>query len=262
MAIVIVIAGTVAGYLFRARWVPQASQLLAAAQERLHDGDPHAADDASMSAPMPGVNQGGNSGGTSLELSEQAQKNVGLQLVTVEPRDFDRTINVPAMVKHASGTNGDQGLGSDDRHRDSHLSDSRRSGHARPTAVRSSLTHEDLVDTQSAFLETIEQLDVIKREVARLEEVTSSGAIAGKRLLERQYEQQQTEARLRAQQQALILHGITEEQVDEIKTTRRLLQQVTVFAPQPVESSHERDRRASASGVRGRSRPGAARPGR
>jgi multidrug efflux pump subunit AcrA (membrane-fusion protein) len=102
------------------------------------------------------------------------------------------------------------------------------------------LTHEDLVDTQSAFLETVEQLDVIKREVARLEEVTSSGAIAGKRLLERQYEQQQAEARLRAQLQAMILHGITEKQVDEIKTTRKLLQQVTIFAPQPVEASNNR----------------------
>ncbi|MFO7907417.1 MAG: efflux RND transporter periplasmic adaptor subunit [Pirellulaceae bacterium] len=97
------------------------------------------------------------------------------------------------------------------------------------------LTHKDLVDSQSVYLETLEQLDVIKREVARLKEVTSSGAVAGKRLLERQYEQQRTEARLRAQRQGLILHGLTERQLEEIKANRRLLQQVTIFAPEPEE---------------------------
>jgi multidrug efflux pump subunit AcrA (membrane-fusion protein) len=174
---------------------------------------------------------------TSLELSEQGQKNVGLRLVTVQPRAFDRTITVPAMVKQRPGRT------------EIKVSAPMTGIVTRIYPIRGEavtpgqplfdlrLTHEDLVDTQSAFLETVERLDVIKREVARLEEVTSSGAIAGKRLLERQYEQQQAEARLRAQQQAMILHGITEEQVDEIKTTRRLLQQVTVFARQPVEPS-------------------------
>ncbi len=238
-AIVIVVAGTAAGYLFRARWVPQASQLLAAAQERLRDGDPHASDDAFDAGADAGVNQGGGSGGTSLEMSEQAQKNVGLQLVTVEAQDFDRTINLPAMVKTRPGRT------------EINVSAPMTGIVTRIYPIRGEavtagqplfdlrLTHEDLVDTQSAFLETIEQLDVIKREVARLDEVTSSGAIAGKRLLERQYEQQQAEARLRAQQQAMILHGITEDQVDAIKTTRRLFQEMTVFAPQPVETSKD-----------------------
>ncbi len=228
-AVVVAIAGIVAGYLSRDRWLPQATQFLAAAQERLHDseGDQNAADADAAPAEA-----------TSLQLSEQGRKNVGLRLVTVQPRAFDRTINVPAMVKERPGRT------------EINVSAPMTGIVTRIYPIRGEavppgqplfdlrLTHEDLVDTQSAFLETVEQLDVIKLEVARLEEVTSSGAIAGKTLLARKYEQQQAEARLRAQQQAMILHGITEEQVDQIKTTRKLLQQVTVFAPQPIEASN------------------------
>jgi hypothetical protein len=243
VAVAVVIAVIVAGYLFRDRWLPQANQFLAAAQERLHDsaGDQNAADDAHGEADAhAGHNDAVPAEVTSLQLSEQGQKNVGLRLVTVQPRAFDRTITVPAMVKQRPGRT------------EIKVSAPMTGIVTRIHPIRGEavppgqplfdlrLTHEDLVDTQSAFLETIEQLDVIKQEVARLEEVTSSGAIAGKRLLERQYEQQQTEARLRAQQQALILHGISEEQVDEIRTTRKLLQQVTIFAPKPVEASNTR----------------------
>src|SRR3990172_4564688 len=78
------------------------------------------------------------------------------------------------------------------------------------------LTHEDLVEKQSELLRALEELDVVRREVARLDEVTRSGAVAGKRLLERQYEQQKIEAAIRAQRQGLLLHGLTEEQIEKI----------------------------------------------
>ena len=78
------------------------------------------------------------------------------------------------------------------------------------------LTHEDLLQVQTEFLRTVEELDVIGREVARLEKVSADGVIAGKTLLERKYEQQKQEAALRAQRQALLLHGLSAEQVDKI----------------------------------------------
>lgn len=237
-AVVLAAAGIAGGYAARHVWLPQASRLLAAVGE--HEPDRHGADAALQDShgetdSHAGHNHGSAGGDTSLELSEQAQKNVGLQLVTVSLRDFDRTITVPAMVKPRPGR-------TEIKVAAPMTGIVTRIHPIRGEAVQPGqklfdlrLTHEDLVDTQSAFLQTIEELDVIKREVARLEDVTSSGAIAGKTLLERQYEQQQAEARLRAQQQALILHGITDRQVGEIIATRKLIQQVTVVAPQPVE---------------------------
>jgi multidrug efflux pump subunit AcrA (membrane-fusion protein) len=72
---------------------------------------------------------------------------------------------------------------------------------------------------------------VFGREVRRLEKATADGLIAGKTLLERTYEQQKQEAALRAQRQALLLHGLSEKQVDAIVSTRTLLQSLTIHAP-------------------------------
>ena len=85
------------------------------------------------------------------------------------------------------------------------------------------LTHEDLLQAQAEFLRTVEELDVIGREVARLQKVAAEGVIAGKTLLERQYEQQKQQAALRVERQALLLHGLAAEQVDHIVASRTLL---------------------------------------
>ena len=227
------------GFLTRNWWLPKASLLLAAGQDHFRGIESgQTQDEGSGEAdPHAGHNHAAPGSESSLELSEQAQKNVGLQLLTVQTRNFDRTISVPATITGRPGRT------------EIKVSASMTGIVTRIYPIRGEavtpgqplfdlrLTHEDLVDTQSEFLQTIEQLDVIKREIERLDKVTSSGAIAGKRLLERQYERQQAEARLRAQQQALVLHGITDEQVEEIKTTRKLIQQVTILAPASVEAS-------------------------
>ena len=172
---------------------------------------------------------------TSLELSEQGRKNVKLVLAAVELGDFARTIAVPAAFVERPGRT------------EIAVSAPMTGIVTRIYPLRGEavvpgdplfdlrLTHEDLVEKQSSLLRLLEELDVVKREVARLQRVTSSGVIAGKTLLERQYEQQKTEASLRAQKQALLLHSLTEEQIDSIEQTRRLLPSVTIFAPPMVE---------------------------
>lgn len=241
VAAVVAVGGAAAAYFLRTSWLPQARQALAAAEEHSHEEEAgHGASENGLPEADAHAEHGEEGiGKTSIELSEQAQKNVGLELQAVELQDFDRTISVPAMVTGRQGRT------------EIKVSAPMTGIVTRIYPIRGEavapgqplfdlrLTHEDLVDTQSQFLETVEQLDVIKREVRRLDEVTSSGAIAGKRLLERQYEQQQAEARLHAQQQALILHGLTDQQVREIETSRTLLQKVTVHAPQPVETSNQ-----------------------
>ncbi len=167
----------------------------------------------------------------SLEVSEQGRKSIGLTLATVELRDYSRTASLPAMVIERPGRS------------ESTVSASMtgivmRIEPARGEAVRPGdplfelrLTHEDLVEKQSSLLRAVEELDVLKREIARLKEVTASGAVAGKALLERQYEQQRLEAALRADRQALVLHGLSEEQVASIIGRREMLSSLTLTAP-------------------------------
>jgi len=166
-----------------------------------------------------------------ITLSKQAKGNIGLRLARVELRPFERTITVPGIVVERPGwsvleiTAPMTGVVT-------------RIYPIQGEAVEPGqplfevrLTHEDLLQVQTEFLRTIEELDVIGREVARLEKVSADGVIAGKTLLDRKYEQQKQEAALRAQRQALLLHGLSQDQVDKIVASRTLLQGLTICAP-------------------------------
>jgi cobalt-zinc-cadmium efflux system membrane fusion protein len=166
-----------------------------------------------------------------LSLSKQAKANIGVRPVRVELRTFERTITVPGIVVERPGwttlevTAPMTGVVT-------------RIYPIQGEAVEPGqplfevrLTHEDLLQKQTDFLRGVEELDVITREVGRLEKVASDGAIAGKTLLERKYEQQKHQAALRAQRQALLLHGLSKEQVENIETSRTLLQSLVVAVP-------------------------------
>lgn len=166
-----------------------------------------------------------------LTLSRQAKGNIGLRTARVELRTFDRTITVPGMIVERPGRSTFQvtapltGVVT----RVYPLQGEAVSPSQPLFEVR--LTHEELVQAQGDFLRTAGELDVIRREVDRLEKVAAQGAIAGKSLLERKYEQQKQEAVLRAQSQALMLHGFSTAQVDNILATRTLLGRLTVSVP-------------------------------
>src|SRR5690606_13580038 len=93
------------------------------------------------------------------------------------------------------------------------------------------LTHEELVGAQRDLIRTAENLAVVERELKRLKDL-GEGVVAGQRILEQEYEQQKLEASLRAERQALLLHGMTEDQVDNILSKQQLLRTITVRAPE------------------------------
>lgn len=168
----------------------------------------------------------------SLKLSEQGRKNIGLTVAKVALSDFERTIAIPATLVERQGQT-------------KIVVSAPMTGIVtaiypiRGEAVMPGaplfdlrLTHEDLVEKQSSLLRSLEELDVVKREVARLEKVTATGAVAGKRLLEQEYEQDKIEASIRAERQALLLHGLTEEQIQAIVDERQLQQRLTISAPE------------------------------
>jgi cobalt-zinc-cadmium efflux system membrane fusion protein len=166
-----------------------------------------------------------------IKLSKQARGNIGLRMARVELKPFERTITVPGIIVERPGwsmlevTAPMTGVVTK-----TYPIQGEAVEPGQPLfEVR--LTHEDLLQVQTEFLRTIEELDVIGREVARLEKVSADGVIAGKTLLERKYEQQKQEAALRAQRQALLLHGLSQDQVDKIVASRTLLQSLTIYAP-------------------------------
>jgi multidrug efflux pump subunit AcrA (membrane-fusion protein) len=168
-----------------------------------------------------------------VKLSLAAQANVGLRLEPLELKPFERTMKVPAMIVERPGRSS------------IHVAAPLTGVVTRVWPLQGEtvtpgqplfdlrLTHEEVVEAQAEFLKISEELDVVQREIDRLEKIASEGVVSGKTLLERKYEQQKLMATQRSQRQRLLLHGLSKEQVDGILATHALLNTLTVYVPQP-----------------------------
>ena len=174
----------------------------------------------------------------SIKLSPSALKNINFRPVTVALSPFERTTTLPAMVVERPGRS--------QFHITAPLTGvitkivPQEGAAVEPDSemFEIRLTHEELVAAQRDFLQTAESLDVVNREIARLESLTE-GVVAGRRVLEQQYERQKLEASLRADQQGMLLHGLSNEQIDGILKTRQLVQTLVVKAPPHTHDDDE-----------------------
>ena len=166
----------------------------------------------------------------SIRLSEQAKRNIGLEVGDVKVRkSYARKLNVPGMVvglpgrtrfQIASPTTGivtkiaivrGQTIWSDE------------------LLFRVRLLHEDLVSAQTDFLRTLGELDAEKKEIVRLEK--AGEGVAAQLVLQRQYARDKLTAVMRAQEEALHLHGLSEPQITFIREKRRLVRELVVKVP-------------------------------
>ena len=244
------VAVVIAGLAVSTRWLPEIRQLAASA----HAGGESVSDDSKHDHEVEDADGHGEEAGheheahapavtadhahdeaAAVNLSQSAQDTVGLRLAKVELRSFERTMTVPAMVAERPGRSAIQvaapltgvvtriwPLQGETVVPGQPLFDLR-------------LTHEEVVEGQAELLRTAEELDVVKREVNRLERASTEGAIPEKTVLQRKYEQQKLEGVLRSQRQRLLLHGLSPSQVDEIQAKRTLLSSMTVAVPQSSE---------------------------
>ena len=167
----------------------------------------------------------------SIELSPQARANLRLAVEPVSMGRFTEHIEIPASVTdwpgrtHVAITSPLTGV-------INAIAISRgeliQSG---ATLFTLRLTHQDLVRTQQDFLTSLGQLDVEQREIERLTSIANSGAIAGRMLITREYERDKLMASMQAAKQSMLLHGLTESQVSRIERTRKLIREVTIYAP-------------------------------
>jgi biotin carboxyl carrier protein len=203
----------------------------------LRSGQPATGADAPANDELAGHDHGAHGESNSLQLSRQARESLGVKTAKVALEPYYETILVPGIVVERPGR-------------------SRLEVGAPLTGIvtevvpvegealtpgqrlfRLRMTHEELVQSQAEFLRLTEELDVVRQEVDRLQGLADRGAIAGKTLLERRYEEQKLAAVLRAQRQALLLHGLSEEQVNEIARSHELVQEMTVYAPEAAAAS-------------------------
>ena len=216
-------------------WMPQISERLSALVGG--EGGPLVGDSAAKGHGEEHAHEHGQGHGDPnvLELSQQARRNIGLNTGKVELGPFERKLSIPAIVVERPGhsaikvTTPLTGMVTQVY---ATMGEAVTPG-AKLFELR--LTHEDVVQAQADFLRTAQELDVIRREVNRLRDVTRDGAVPGKLYLERKYEEEKQEAAQQAQREALMLHGLTEDQVEQILKTRKLLPSISVFAPAAEE---------------------------
>ena len=184
-----------------------------------------------------GHDHAGHAEESSIELSAQARKGIGLEEGEVVLSTYQRTMTIPGMVVERAGRSRYNAIAPMTGYLTQILVTEGEAVRANQPLFEIRLTHEELVQAQADLLRTTVEIDVVHREIARLEGLVPEGLIATKVLLERRYELQKLEAVQLAQRQALLLHGLTESQVDAIIRTRTLLGSIVVRAPGPVSPS-------------------------
>ena len=168
--------------------------------------------------------------GTSIELTEQTRRNIGLKVGEVALQPYDRSIMIPSIVVERPGQTTIKVAAPVTGVVAGVYAVPGESVPAGQLLFTIRLTHEDVVQAQSDFLQTLGQLDVEEREIARLEQI-ESGAVAPRVILERKYAKDKLIAALNAQRESLQLHGLTMEQIATIERDRKLLREIKVLAP-------------------------------
>ena len=197
--------------------VPEATDGHGHADGHDHDHHDHAAED-------------------SIAVSFQARRSIGLRVGDVALSTFRRTITVPGMVVERRGRSRFNAIAPMTGYLTKILVTEGEAVAPEQPLFEVRITHEELVGAQTDLLRTAAEIDVVQREIARLEGIGPEGLIPTKVILERKYELQRLEAVQLAQRQALLLHGLTESQVEGIVTGRRLLGSLVVRAPGPLGS--------------------------
>lgn len=183
-----------------------------------------------------------HSGSQSLELTLSARKNLGLTdeyLRPLELKSYQKSIAVPAIVVDRPGRTRlpiSAGMTGIITHVHAVEGEAVEPG---DLILEMRLTHEDLVTAQKDFLQSLGDRDIEKRELVRLEKVANSGAVASKTFLERQYNADKLDSLIASQREGLRLHGLSTAQIAKIESDRRLLTEISVFAPKPDEHGEE-----------------------
>jgi membrane fusion protein, heavy metal efflux system len=169
-----------------------------------------------------------------LALTTQALRNIGLDdasIFTAELAPYQKTVSFPAIVVErpswssvkvpAPGTGVVTQL-------------FRQPGEvvkAGEPLFTIALNHEELIDGQAALVASYLQLDIINLELERLEPIADSVAPRSSR--EFRFRKSEIESEIEAKRTLLSLHGISDEQIDQvIREERAVIREMTVYAPE------------------------------
>jgi cobalt-zinc-cadmium efflux system membrane fusion protein len=219
----------------------------AAADHRGHDhghgGHDHSGDHSGHRHDH-GEASGDDHESNALRLSDEATRSIGLvnqHIRKIEFEDFWRSVIVPAQVVDRPGRT-QVHVATPMTGMIVHVHVGQGEAVVPGTLLlRIRLTHEDLLQLQTEFLQTIGELDVEEKEIERLTDVTSNQAVPGVALLEREYQRDRLTAARSAQAESLRMHGLSDQQIQGIAANRRLIRELDIVAPGPESHASDAD---------------------
>ncbi len=165
-----------------------------------------------------------------LELSERARANLKLKMGVVEAGSYWQKLPIPGEVIEIAGHS--------DRELNANVTGVILNVFARPgQAIRPGeamfklrITDEELIETQSALIQTIQQIKVNQAEMDRIKPLVPD-TIPESNLLKLRYEQEKLAVRRDLHEQDLHSHGLDDAQLWQVKSGNAILKELTIRAP-------------------------------
>ena len=98
-----------------------------------------------------------------------------------------------------------------------------------------------LEDAQLRLLELLTKQEIIDAELTRLAPLVSTGSVAGRKHLEWEYQKKEVDSSLARTKQELALRGLSEDEIEQIVRTRKVVSTHIVNAPKGVAASLQTD---------------------
>ncbi len=223
--------GGVTGYATRDRWLPWVNHGPAV---------PGSASSAETAAHPPHA-ASGELGHVS--LSEQARRNLGLEIGEVALQDYWRTVSIPGVVAEEPG------------HCERRISTTVNGIVLKVHALQGQTvkpgdalfdiqpTSDLLTNAQSALLKTLQEIELVDAELQRLSPQLATGTLAKNQVIAKESEKKRLESSRLIQMQELLVRGLGPDQIQKIVETRTLIRQFTVRVPQadPALDLHSKD---------------------
>lgn len=233
LLVIILTIAVIAGAMTRNIWLPHLRNSVP--ENDGHAEEEHDHEDEAAHEDEHNHDHAGHSEVNSIELSKNALKNIGFKPFEVQSQDFEQKLTLPAMVVERPGRSRIHITASVTGVVTEIYAVEGQAVEARVPLFTLRLTNEDVVTAQTELLRTAEGLNVVNRELDRLKGL-AEGVVPGKRIIDQEYEKQKLEASFTAEQQALIVHGLTKEQVQNILDTKQLLRTITISAPDHIHT--------------------------
>ena len=192
--------------------------------------------------PHAGHQQAGADGEERIVLTEQGRWSAGIELGHAQRKPYERSVAFPGIVRTCPGRSivkVPAPLTGIVTRVHCERGEAVVPGQALFDIV---LTHEELIRDQAEFLAALQKAQVLEEEIGRLKAI-SEGIMPRKELLQREYELRQLKAELDTSRQVLQLHRLPAEQIARIERDRKLVESLTVSAP---EASLDHSRTAAA----------------